>query len=103
MGNFGPPYRRFAIRLMKVGEVSWWTDDGTGCAEAQDNTDWDPKRLVTYVHRDEAVRHAGALRGFARERRLSLRVIPVWEYPGGVYELKRRPKNVAVGPSASTG
>ncbi len=27
----------------------------------------------------------------ARARRMTLRVVPVWEYPGGIYERTRRP------------
>jgi hypothetical protein len=92
--KFDPPYRRFAIRLTKKGEVFWWTDDGTGCDDAQDYTDWDPKQLVTYVHRDEAVQRVSSLREFARDRGLSLCVVPVWEYPEGRYELKKHKDTV---------
>lgn len=91
------PYRRFAIRLTKAGEVTWWTDDGTGCDEAEDDTEWDPKQLVTFVTRDEAIGRVERLRPWARARGLSLRVMPVWEYPGGVYEQKRRPRESSGG------
>lgn len=94
--SFSHPWRRFAIRLMKHGEVTWWTDDGTGCDDAQDNTDWDSKRLVTYVTRAEAVSHVNSLREWAKASGLSLCVMLVWEYPGGVFEQRRRPKNVSI-------
>lgn len=66
--TFEPPYRRFAIRFTKDGNVSWWTDDGTGCDDARDYTEWDPKRLVTHGDRDHAIREVEALRKFARAR-----------------------------------
>lgn len=92
MSNFEPPYRRFAIRLTKDGHATWWTDDGTGCDDAFDNTEWGCPGLVAYVTRDAAISHQEALRPWARARGLSLAVVLVWEYPGGMYELKRRPK-----------
>ena len=87
---FKPPYRRFAIRFTKDGDVRWWTDDGTGCDDARDYTDWDPKLLVTHVDRSDAIREVEALRSFAKARGMTVAVVPVWEYPGGVYELKKR-------------
>ena len=88
--TFEPPYRRFAIRFTKDGNVSWWTDDGTGCDDARDYTDWDPKRLVTHGDRDHAIREVEALRKFARARGMTVAVVPVWEYPGGTFELTKR-------------
>jgi hypothetical protein len=88
--TFEPPYRRFAIRFTKDGNVSWWTDDGTGCDDARDYTEWDPKRLVVHVDRDDAIREVEALRKFARARGMTVAVVPVWEYPGGTFELTKR-------------
>lgn len=93
MSRFDPPYRRFAIRAKKRGEESWLTDDGQGCDDSCDFTGWDAKRLVTYVDRDEAQSHAERMREYAHNRGFRLRVMSVWEYPGGVYERKRRPKD----------
>lgn len=86
------PYRRFAIRFRhKDGGVMWWTDDGTGCDDARDYTEWGTEPLVTYITRGEAIRSAEGMRNFAHARSMTVAVVPVWEYPDGVFELKRRP------------
>lgn len=91
VARFEPPYRRFAIRATtKCGRQSWLTDDGQGCDESCDFTDWDKKRLVAYVERAAAVSHAENMRNYAKARGLRLSVRAVWEYAGGVYRKERR-------------
>jgi hypothetical protein len=87
--SYEPPWRRFAIRAMRRGEESWLTDDGEGCDESCDFTDWDAKRLVNYVEKESAQSHADNMREYARERGLRLRVVPVWETAPGLFVRRR--------------
>jgi hypothetical protein len=91
VSNFEPPYRRYAIRCLHRGDghESWFTDDGTGCDEAIDYTAWDEERLVTFVDRADAQSFVDDRTYFAQERKMTLRVMVVWEYPGGRFERKK--------------
>ena len=94
MTRWDPPWRRFAIRAKGNGHTYWLTDDGGGGDEACDMTEWDSRLLVARVNRDEVQSHADRMRAWASKRGLRLRVIRVWEHPGGVYTLTRQSKEV---------
>lgn len=83
-----PPWKRYAIRMTAHGEETWLTDDGTGCDDALDFTEWGIYPPVVYVHKDEAKAHARAVSAFYRNRgqRYRFDVRPVLEHPGGTYD-----------------
>lgn len=84
--NFDYPYRRFAIRaITKNGMEYWLTDDGMGCDDSNDFTDYDDKQLLVYIERAAAQSHVDGMKEYASERKLKLRVMRVWEYPDGTY------------------
>jgi hypothetical protein len=87
------PYRRYAIRARcKDGVKLWLTDDGLGCDESLDFTSWGAAKLVTHVERPPAIFQCEQWRKWARARGMNLRVVPVWEYPGGIYKQDRQEK-----------